>query len=245
VSTGALRIGGNNVWGEYFSGLIDEVRVYNRALSEAEIQSDMNLPIGAALSAAVAPVISAGNSHAITSEVLDELRTEAIARWESNGALSSSVEALHVVSVRVADLPGLQLGMATADTIWIDVDAAGHGWFVDGTPHDDSEFPSYQGSESFGRMDLLTALVHEYGHLLGQNHSEVSHAPMAENLAPGERRMPENSRRLSESASPILMGRDLNDRPRAIDTRDILFGAIQMFREIDRVPALAKWRWRR
>ena len=32
TSTGALRIGGNAIWGEFFSGLIDEVRVYNRAL---------------------------------------------------------------------------------------------------------------------------------------------------------------------------------------------------------------------
>ena len=31
TSTGALRIGGNVLWGEYFQGLIDEVRVYNRA----------------------------------------------------------------------------------------------------------------------------------------------------------------------------------------------------------------------
>jgi fibronectin type 3 domain-containing protein len=45
TSTGALRIGGNNIWGEYFSGLIDEVRVYNRALSAAEIQQDMTTPI--------------------------------------------------------------------------------------------------------------------------------------------------------------------------------------------------------
>jgi PKD repeat protein len=41
VSTGALRIGGNSVWGEYFQGRIDEVRIYNRALSAAEIQTDM------------------------------------------------------------------------------------------------------------------------------------------------------------------------------------------------------------
>ena len=41
-STGPLRIGGNSVWGEYFTGLIDEVRVYNRALSAAEVQADMN-----------------------------------------------------------------------------------------------------------------------------------------------------------------------------------------------------------
>ncbi len=36
-----LRIGGNAVWGEFFAGLIDEVRVYSRALTAAEIQTDM------------------------------------------------------------------------------------------------------------------------------------------------------------------------------------------------------------
>jgi PKD repeat protein len=45
-STGPLRIGGDSIWGEYFTGLIDEVRVYNRALSQAEIQSDMTTAIG-------------------------------------------------------------------------------------------------------------------------------------------------------------------------------------------------------
>ncbi len=45
ISTSSLpvRIGGNNTWGgEWFSGTIDEVRIYNRALSAAEIQADMN-----------------------------------------------------------------------------------------------------------------------------------------------------------------------------------------------------------
>jgi hypothetical protein len=46
TSTGAVRIGGNTIWGEYFSGLIDEVRIYNRALTATEIQSDMNAPVG-------------------------------------------------------------------------------------------------------------------------------------------------------------------------------------------------------
>ena len=40
-SSGALRIGGNSIWGEYFQGRIDEVRIYNRALSATEIQADM------------------------------------------------------------------------------------------------------------------------------------------------------------------------------------------------------------
>lgn len=44
-SSGPLRIGGNAVWGEWFKGLIDEVRIYNRALSASEISSDMNTAI--------------------------------------------------------------------------------------------------------------------------------------------------------------------------------------------------------
>lgn len=45
ASTGALRIGGNSVWGEYFGGRLDDVRIYNRALTAAEIQTDMGTPV--------------------------------------------------------------------------------------------------------------------------------------------------------------------------------------------------------
>ena len=47
TSTGQLRIGGNSVWSEWFAGQIDDVRVYNRALSAAELQTDMNTPVAA------------------------------------------------------------------------------------------------------------------------------------------------------------------------------------------------------
>ena len=41
TSGGQLRIGGNAIWGaEYFTGYIDEVRIYNRALTQAEIALD-------------------------------------------------------------------------------------------------------------------------------------------------------------------------------------------------------------
>ena len=40
-STGLLHIGGNSIWGEYFQGYIDEVRIYNRALTPAEISYNM------------------------------------------------------------------------------------------------------------------------------------------------------------------------------------------------------------
>lgn len=41
VSNGSLYIGGNKVWGEHFKGIIDEVRIYNRALSRTQIINDM------------------------------------------------------------------------------------------------------------------------------------------------------------------------------------------------------------
>ena len=41
AGTAPLSIGGNGVWGEWFSGRIDEVRVYNRALAAADVQADM------------------------------------------------------------------------------------------------------------------------------------------------------------------------------------------------------------
>ena len=45
-ANGALRIGGNaSSTGEFFQGLIDEVRIYSRPLSAAEITADMTAPI--------------------------------------------------------------------------------------------------------------------------------------------------------------------------------------------------------
>lgn len=47
TSTSPLRIGADTVAGTYFSGLIDDVRVYNIALTQAQIQADMNTAVGA------------------------------------------------------------------------------------------------------------------------------------------------------------------------------------------------------
>ena len=62
------------------------------------------------------------------------------------------------------------------------------GWFVDQTPWDDSAFttPGNQGEQN--RMDLLTVLEHELGHLLGSEHEATG--VMEDTLAPGEREVP-------------------------------------------------------
>jgi hypothetical protein len=46
TAAGQFRMGGNSIWGEYFVGNIDDVRVHGRALKPAEILADMNTPVG-------------------------------------------------------------------------------------------------------------------------------------------------------------------------------------------------------
>src|SRR5438309_1859832 len=46
TSTNPLQIGGDSLFGKFFRGMIDEVRIYNRALTQAEIQADMATPVG-------------------------------------------------------------------------------------------------------------------------------------------------------------------------------------------------------
>jgi glucose/arabinose dehydrogenase/PKD repeat protein len=57
ATTGPLKIGGNAVWGEWFAGLIDEVRLYNRALTAGEIATDMTTPVGAPVTDTTPPTV--------------------------------------------------------------------------------------------------------------------------------------------------------------------------------------------
>ncbi len=140
----------------------------------------------AALQAASVPERAVGQM--LSRHQVEPLFTEAIARWQAAGV---DVSSLHGIDVRIANLGGTTLGLASGHTIWLDDNAAGWGWFVDPTPADDREFttPGNQGEQ--GRMDLLTVLLHETGHRLGFEHS--ADGVMAEALAPGSRRVPSSS----------------------------------------------------
>jgi PKD repeat protein len=50
-----LTIGGNTADGNYFTGVIDEVRVYNQALTVSQIASDMNTPVSATVNTLAPP----------------------------------------------------------------------------------------------------------------------------------------------------------------------------------------------
>jgi hypothetical protein len=58
-TTGTLQLGGDAYPGEFFAGRIDEVRIYNRALTAAQIGTDMNTPLAPVVDT-TPPVLSGG-----------------------------------------------------------------------------------------------------------------------------------------------------------------------------------------
>jgi len=139
---------------------------------------------------------------------------EAVQRWEESGEVThAELTRLDNVTFRIADLPGLALGQAVEDVILIDEDAAEYGWYVDETPADDLEFGlklselelmATSTSVAFGRMDLLTVVMHELGHVLGYEDLD----PNAGVLMSGT--LDAGTRRLNDSAaeSPELVQMD-------------------------------------
>src|SRR5262249_36895863 len=148
-------------------------------------------PLPASLMAADGAAPTGGDgSPVLTTGALQPLVQEAAARWQSAGLTPQQAAALRSVDVQIADLGGATLGLVSGNTILIDDNAAGWGWFVDPTPRDDSEFttPGDQGEQ--GKIDLLTVLMHEMGHLLGLEHSATSGDVMNATLNSGVRLMP-------------------------------------------------------
>jgi len=132
-----------------------------------------------------APVVASSQTLAaaqltLGAPQLAPIAAEALHRWESQGVNTAERADMNV---RITNLGGTTLGLASGNTIWTEHNAARWGWFVDSTPHDDAEFslPGNQGEQN--RMDLLTVVMHELGHLLGHDHDEDG--VMAEALAAG------------------------------------------------------------
>jgi len=66
TSMKALQIGGDNLYNQFFKGMIDEVRIYNRALSAAEIQTDMNTPVSYTGLLRIDSILRQGNDIRLT-----------------------------------------------------------------------------------------------------------------------------------------------------------------------------------
>lgn len=115
--------------------------------------------------AAAAPASSSAPSLKLTQA--QPLLTEAIRRWRSAGF---NVTSLSNINLRIADLPGTIIGQAQGKTTTLDTNAAGWGWFVDKTPRSDSKFRMRGNQGEQERMDLLSVLMHEMGHVLRMDH---------------------------------------------------------------------------
>ena len=124
----------------------------------------------------------------ITQADLDSVLDDAVAYWDSQGWNTSILES---VSFELTDLRNRAIGMQHGNTIYIDVDAAGHGWYVDS---------DVSTQETFGGMDLYTTVTHELGHVLGL--SDVYMASASDDIMYGYLQSGERRAMLSAGGQP-------------------------------------------
>jgi hypothetical protein len=127
--------------------------------------------------------------------------TAALPQLSDALGVSFDRSAFGMIDFRIADLHGGILGITYQHTIWLDRDAAGHGWFLDASSTSDRSFAAagqrqdrfaHEGSAAAGRMDLLTVVAHELGHILGfasVDARALPHHLMTMTLAAGVRRL--------------------------------------------------------
>ncbi len=159
-------------------------------------------------------VTSADAGPNLTTQDVQTVVGAALARLDDAGVSQAVLDKLATVQFQVADLHGGVVGWSQPDgVVLLDQNAAGYGWFIDPTPGLDEEFgPDGVATDprAAGRIDLLTVVLHEFGHQLGLEDLDPAtnpHSLMTGIYSPGERRVP------SASVLDILFGnQDLIDR---------------------------------
>ncbi len=124
--------------------------------------------------------------------------SRAIELWSASGLSRSEMIRLQGATFEIVDLPDGQLGSTSPGRVMIDHNGAGYGWFVAQGLEDHGSFMQFasstellglESSEVCAKMDLLTAVMHELGHVLGKGHADQPDL-MADTLATGVRRRP-------------------------------------------------------
>lgn len=145
---------------------------------------------GAVSLTAAMPAVNPTDALRVDEGQLQPLVTAALEQWSGLGLGAAVMERLNRVEYVIVDLPGNELGRADGQTIYLDLDAAGWGWFVDTTPDDNAEFATGTAlaAEAVDHVDLLTVVAHELGHVAGLEHAIDEDALMVATLPAGTRR---------------------------------------------------------
>jgi hypothetical protein len=98
-------------------------------------------------------------SVVLTHDDVKPVLTQAIDYWSQIDPTAAAK--LNQVEVIIDDLPGSVLGLGEFGypTIWLDRDAASYGWRL-------GSYESSLGQSTTGRVDLLSVVTHELGHVL-------------------------------------------------------------------------------
>ncbi|MFC1597531.1 hypothetical protein ACFL5Q_06300, partial [Planctomycetota bacterium] len=156
-------------------------------------------PPQSTLWAADGPKPSDPNAVGLTLVDLEPIIVAAMDRWYRVTRSQKLLDEMSQAEFVIADLPGGMLGVTDGNTITIDWDAAGYGWFVDLTPSRDEEYRGGRGRgelqaidpRAVDRMDLLTVVEHELGHIVGlQDLGGDGSGLMSGTLDSGIRRLP-------------------------------------------------------
>jgi hypothetical protein len=179
---------------------------------------------GTPLTVAAAPAQVTADAGNLDASALAAALAEAERRWIASGLVDAwTIASFGAIQVRVADLDGVTLGLSndTQKSIIIDADAAGYGWFIDPTLSTDDEFglrlnfderAASLGSQAYGKIDLLTVVQHELGHLLGFEHGSID--LMGETLVAGVRISPAGATSAAAvPAEPGIVTRPTIDAP--------------------------------
>ena len=130
---------------------------------------------------------------------MQALLPEAIAAWQSAGLDATDVRRLETAKVQVANLGTNILGLEAANVITINQTAAGYNWYVNASARSSQAFSlagpgadrlAGPASPAAGRVDLLTVLEHELGHVIGLSDNNQAGDLMDTTLGLGVRRAP-------------------------------------------------------
>ena len=128
---------------------------------------------------------------ALTLKSASDAISAALEWWTGEGATTAVLRGATFVVTDLAD--GL-LALADGDTVYLDADAAGFGWFLDAT-----------GRVTAGRIDLASVVIHELGHVLGLDHDDTSaNSVMRDTLGAGARLVSESTSKAALTISETV-----------------------------------------